>query len=39
MDENIITKYCAILLIDHGNHGKIFISKKNNYYANDEEII
>ena len=32
MDENIITTYCTILLIDDDNHSKIFISEKNKYY-------
>ena len=39
MDENIITTYCTILLIDDDNHSKIFISEKNNFYSNDEDKI
>ena len=32
MGENKIIRYCTILLIDDGNHSKIFVSEKNNYY-------
>ena len=32
MGENKISRYCTILLIDDGNHSKIFVSEKNNYY-------
>ena len=33
MGENKISRYCTILLIDDGNHSKIFVSEKNNYYC------
>ena len=33
MGENKISRYCTILLIDNGNHSKIFVSEKNNYYC------
>ena len=32
MDENKISRYCTILLIDDDNHSKIFVSEKNKYY-------
>ena len=31
MDENKISRYCTILLIDDDNHSKIFVSEKNKY--------
>ena len=31
MDKNKF-RYCTLLLIDHNNHKKIFVSKKNKYY-------
>ena len=33
MDENKISRYCTILLIDDDNHSKIFVSEKNKYYS------
>ena len=32
MDENKISRYCTISLIDDDNHSKIFVSKKDKYY-------
>ena len=40
IDKPCIIKYCTILLIDDGNHSKIFISEKNMYYigyASDDD--
>ena len=33
MDENKISRYCTMLLIDDNNHSKIFVSKKKKYYC------
>ena len=37
MDKNEL-RYCTLLLIDNGNHSKIFISKKNMYYIKNKSI-